>query len=103
MLLQKHKDSKRVYAQIIHSKTNSDGAKEDGKSMSAKSCLSFMGCNNNIQTKNAFPVMFDKTFTNVPNFSLLELSFLYGMYQQFRLRKLLVMFKKTLSNVLNFC
>ena len=35
MLLQKLKDSKRVYAQIIHSKTNSDGAKEGGKSMLA--------------------------------------------------------------------
>lgn len=34
MFLQKHKDSKRVYAQIVHSKSNSDGAKEDGKSKS---------------------------------------------------------------------
>ena len=33
MILQKHKDSKRIYAQIIHSKTNSDGAKENGKSI----------------------------------------------------------------------
>lgn len=32
IFLQKHKDSKRVYAQVIHSKTNTDGAKEDGKS-----------------------------------------------------------------------
>ena len=32
IFIQKHKDSKRVYAQVIHSKTNADGAKEDGKS-----------------------------------------------------------------------
>jgi len=33
IFLQKHQESKRVYAQLIHSKNNSDGAKEDNKSM----------------------------------------------------------------------
>jgi fatty acid synthase len=29
--LQKHKDAKRIYSTIVHSKTNSDGNKEQGK------------------------------------------------------------------------
>ena len=29
--LQKHKDAKRIYSTIVHSKTNSDGNKEEGK------------------------------------------------------------------------
>lgn len=39
IFLQKHKDSKRVYAQLVHSKTNSDGAKEDGKSRQLASTM----------------------------------------------------------------
>jgi hypothetical protein len=29
--LQKHKDAKRIYSTIVHSKTNSDGNKEESK------------------------------------------------------------------------